>query len=526
MATAEMDCGPAGYSRITGKEGLIADLEAIAGDKSIRVVLSQGEGAILTWQNVVNRLAAEAPALRDLLSDVLRRLPFKAVFWECVPVSRATSNRPFEFVAVDAPELEHLEADYKPFEKKLESVRGKETSQAFTNLGGDSTLVSPAWATEDVKAYTHAASFFREAPKAQQDAQWRVLGDEIAKRFAKTDAPFWVSTAGNAVSWLHMRLDPTPKYYNHVAYKDPNYGYCRIPGDDGLMAVLETMTGDKSIRVVLSQGEGDILTWQQVADGLTAEAPALRDLYSDVLRRLPFKAFFWECVPVSRATSNRPFEFVAVDAPELEHLEADYKQFEKKLESVRGKETSQAFTNLGGDSTLVSPAWATEDVKAYTHAASFFREASELQQDAQWRVLGDEIAKRFAKTDAPFWVSTAGKAVSWLHMRMDPTPKYYNHVAYKDPAYGVAPSDIPIKSEESRPARSGLVPRSLSSLPAALAEPVMEVKEPKRQRCNVSPEIFQRIQNGEAVPVEEILGSAAAHGGCFMKAKVSPSHAG
>jgi hypothetical protein len=33
------------------------------------------------------------------------------------------------------------------------------------------------------------------------------------------EKPVWLSTAGGAVSWLHVRLDDRPKYYHYAMYK-------------------------------------------------------------------------------------------------------------------------------------------------------------------------------------------------------------------------------------------------------------------------------------------------------------------
>ena len=28
----------------------------------------------------------------------------------------------------------------------------------------------------------------------------------------------WLSTAGDGIAWLHVRMDPRPKYYQHTEY--------------------------------------------------------------------------------------------------------------------------------------------------------------------------------------------------------------------------------------------------------------------------------------------------------------------
>ena len=37
----------------------------------------------------------------------------------------------------------------------------------------------------------------------------------------KSDNPHnvWLSTAGDGIAWLHVRLDPSPKYYQHDEYR-------------------------------------------------------------------------------------------------------------------------------------------------------------------------------------------------------------------------------------------------------------------------------------------------------------------
>lgn len=87
--------------------------------------------------------------------------PFKGIFWECAPLTADTAEqRPFEFVVMDGSRLDRSPApgtiasgrdvsqDLTTFESHLGSWRGQPVAKAFTNLGGDSTLVAPAFATE------------------------------------------------------------------------------------------------------------------------------------------------------------------------------------------------------------------------------------------------------------------------------------------------------------------------------------------------------------------------------------------
>ena len=49
---------------------------------------------------------------------------------------------------------------------------------------------------------------------------WQTVGREMRSRLInEKEKNVWMSTCGGAVSWLHMRLDSTPKYYSFMPYK-------------------------------------------------------------------------------------------------------------------------------------------------------------------------------------------------------------------------------------------------------------------------------------------------------------------
>lgn len=51
----------------------------------------------------------------------------------------------------------------------------------------------------------------------QTTSLWRAVSDAIARRIGPR--PVWLSTAGAAVAWLHVRLDDRPKYYAYSPYR-------------------------------------------------------------------------------------------------------------------------------------------------------------------------------------------------------------------------------------------------------------------------------------------------------------------
>lgn len=214
---------------------------------------------------------------------------------------------------------------------------------------------------------------------------------------------------------------------------DDRDGPAAVPGEDGLQA--ETTQMSEATKIVITQN-GLKLTWKEVGAGLRREPPALRNLLSLVLRQMPFESLKWECVPLSRASMGcQPFECVVFDYPGLLAKEADPTDFAEHLAFVQGQEVAVDFPNINGSCSLVSPAQATKEwTGVYGHLASFLRGAPSAQVDAQWRQLGEAIHQRLLHSSTSLWVSTAGGAVPWLHMRVDSAPKYYQHTAYCEPA--------------------------------------------------------------------------------------------
>mmetsp|Transcript_44155 Transcript_44155/g.103215 ORF Transcript_44155/g.103215 Transcript_44155/m.103215 type:complete len:244 (-) Transcript_44155:163-894(-) len=180
----------------------------------------------LTWADALT-LMEEEPLFRHKLADELKMSPWAAFYWECAPVSLQTAKkRLFEFVIKEASLLENAWVDTESFAKYLEPLQGKPAAATFPNLGGSSTLVSPAQdATMTAEDYKHIGSFFRKASATQHDAVLKAVGDALRERLQRDPkAPFWLNTEGSGVAWLHVRIDPTPKYYHYRPYRSKEHG--------------------------------------------------------------------------------------------------------------------------------------------------------------------------------------------------------------------------------------------------------------------------------------------------------------
>lgn len=154
-----------------------------------------------------------------------------------------------------------------------------------------------------------------------------------------------------------------------------------------------------------------------------------RDFFISLLAQTPFPSFRWETPPITKATVNRLFEFVLINA-RLTNT-SDSRVFSSHVVNAKSrKETVTSFVNLGKDAFLVVPVPNDiSDLSAYAHLAAFSRKATDSQNHILWKTVGETLEDKLAET--PIWLNTAGAGVPWLHIRLDSKPKYYRFEEYK-----------------------------------------------------------------------------------------------
>ncbi|MGB5591555.1 MAG: hypothetical protein WBN31_11465 [Gammaproteobacteria bacterium] len=163
------------------------------------------------------------PGFRAYFAALLAQAPWPAFYWETPAVSTARIAGEFELVLVESRSLANVKAEPEAFR---EHFPGSQTSEprdigdciaVFPNLGGDAVLVAPC-PMGPIAGYAHLAAFCRQAPATQQHALWERVAVTMQQRLRRPE-PVWLSTSGQGVSWLHVRLDDRPKYYNYPPYR-------------------------------------------------------------------------------------------------------------------------------------------------------------------------------------------------------------------------------------------------------------------------------------------------------------------
>ena len=171
----------------------------------------------LRWRAAMEGMASddEDDGIAVAVLEALERCELEAYFWELPPAS-AFVDPPFEFVLARARVLEGVEVDQHTFSAHTAAActRGDATA-TFENLGGDAVLIAPCEQPGvDARVYAHAATFFKGAPRAARRALLRATAAAaLARAEERGSRPLWVSTSGAGVSYLHLRLDSSPKYY-------------------------------------------------------------------------------------------------------------------------------------------------------------------------------------------------------------------------------------------------------------------------------------------------------------------------
>lgn len=177
--------------------------------------------SIVHWNEFVY-LLIYSYAFRETLITALRNIHFPAFFWEFNPVSPASSEHlQVQFAVIHCKALENVEVESSSFKEHIRQAKERGMSTAvFSNFAGDSELIIPV-ANTGGEFLSHIASFINHAPDEIIHEFLIKVGERIEQKLSNKmeKSPLWLSTSGLGVYYLHMRIDPRPKYYNYEPFK-------------------------------------------------------------------------------------------------------------------------------------------------------------------------------------------------------------------------------------------------------------------------------------------------------------------
>lgn len=162
----------------------------------------------VSWSQFLNLTKGGDTTFVDLLKELSS--PF---YLELPPVKQSQlCEQMFEFSITYTQTLPTVE-DPEPF---THYFHNKKEYNYFWNLSQDCILFIPMKQSGVNSA--HLYTFLQTCPHSEKFFQkfFSVLQENIFPLFG--DIPVWISTHGNGVPWLHIRVCNRPKYYCNRQY--------------------------------------------------------------------------------------------------------------------------------------------------------------------------------------------------------------------------------------------------------------------------------------------------------------------
>jgi hypothetical protein len=174
----------------------------------------------LSWKSIFDLVNINKSFVQSLI-NILYSNRFDEYYLEFSPVSFLTlDSTVFEFVIIKTSGFGN-KAQIDTF--KLNDLKTNSNEiKVFPNLSGDSILISPYCSeTKFINDYIHIGKFIKSLINSEQknklfDTMFAVYKKELEKTPNKN---LWLSTHGKGVAWLHLRIDPIPKYISWQKYR-------------------------------------------------------------------------------------------------------------------------------------------------------------------------------------------------------------------------------------------------------------------------------------------------------------------
>ncbi|RHZ37251.1 DUF6940 family protein [endosymbiont GvMRE of Glomus versiforme] len=186
-------------------------------NNAIKYQFTKPDNSKLTWNDFINLLKTGGQELTNALKDANSQLK-SAYFWECLPISKDTLNRPFEFVVIKNEKLNNINQNYSSFKEYIDK-----NEKSFISRRGATLIIPLPEKNKDNEEldYKNLASFIQNVPdnSEQQKTLWQEVARQLETNLEDKN-PRWLSAHGLGVPYLHVRIDKQPIYYSWSEYKE------------------------------------------------------------------------------------------------------------------------------------------------------------------------------------------------------------------------------------------------------------------------------------------------------------------
>src|SRR3954451_22786878 len=120
-------------------------------ENTIKYQIVKTNNEILNYGEFLNLLKSGDKEFSRFFRDEIKSIPsdlspsLSAYFWECIPVSRNTLNRKFEFVAVKSEALNNIRQDYSSFQEHFNRSNDKNVVSFSSRSGNKLVVPVPHW---------------------------------------------------------------------------------------------------------------------------------------------------------------------------------------------------------------------------------------------------------------------------------------------------------------------------------------------------------------------------------------------
>jgi hypothetical protein len=174
------------------------------------------------------------------------------------------------------------------------------------------------------------------------------------------------------------------------------------------------------------------LSYENFYESIKSSEKLINDIIT-ILKSITFESYYLEFNPTSwNSLANTIFEFVIIKTTSFTN-KTDIITFGESNINTNSNNI-YTFYNLSKSSILISPHYNHNyNINIYNNIGTFMRSSNLEQQFLLLAIVFTQYLVQLKKNQNKLlWLSTHGKGIGWLHVRIDNSPKYISYQPYKN----------------------------------------------------------------------------------------------